>query len=646
MPCQNQVRKLLILAMKQTALLLRTLKTPRVDLFGGRQELPRKKPSMMTLLRDKPAAALRCWLPLALGLALASCAAAPPAAGSGYPELAAQARSGAALAVGELRRAFLAQDDFDSRLRQLVRLEAEMELAADRPLRLGAIGSSALDLYYASLTAHRALAKFYRYVDNAEQAEKHEALLQGIADAIGQVDADGQGTAGNPIPVLTARQARAFLAERGLQTVGSTYHESADHAFLLAAAARGGDGPVRSIFFDLGGLYRRYKAAVADNPKIVFPVASGQEVTCGEIGQCASFGLSAFVHALARGRDTAAQTLIGRTLLSDPKHWEDAANWLWQAAEAGNAVADRSLAEACLALSQRQPEQRALWLERAENRYRRVADAGFDGAMVQLATLYRAQVFGSGKAALAVPLLERAGELGNAEALLTLGWMHVRGWEDGAVPSDHDLAESYFVRAAELDDAGNAGAGGAGTGAGTGKVEYARFLLNPETDKIFNARAFNWLREAAAADNPQAMLLIARAYHTGEYRGGSIRRARSWLKRAARTAPEDVSVVNEVAWTLSVTRIPRLRDARYALKIMERVMSAEGAENAARRNPIYLDTWAAAYAANGNFERAIAVQEEAVAIERSKSEARDLDVLLEHLAAFRAGEPISDEAVP
>ena len=582
-------------------------------------------------LRDVPAAVRRCLLPLVLAcaFALAGCAVVTPAAIGGYPELAAQVRDGAALDVGALRRAFLAQDDFDSRLRQLVQLEAEMELAADRPLRLGAIGSGALDLYYASLTAHRALAKFYRYVENTAQAEKHEALLQAIADGIGRIDADEQGAIGNPVAVLTARQAQAFLAERGLEMVGSTYHESADHAFLLAAAARSGEGPVRSIFFDLGGLYRRYEAAVADNPQVVFPVASSQEVTCEAIGQCDSFGLSSFVHALARGRDTAAQTLIGRTLLTDPQHWEDAANWLWQAAEAGNAVADRSLAEACLALSQRLPEQRQFWLERAESGYRRVADAGFDGAMVQLATLYRAQIFGGGKAARVAPLLERAGGLGNIDALLTLGWMHVRGWEDGEVPSDHSLAESYFVRAAELDD--------------EGKVEYARFLLNPETERTFNARAFDWLREAAAADNPQAMLLIARAYHTGEYPGSSVRRARSWFKRAARAAPEDVTVVNEVAWTLAVTRIPRLRDARYALKIMERVMSEE---NEARRNPIYLDTWAAAYAANGNFERAIAVQEEAIAIERDKSPARDLDVLLEHLAAFRAGEPISDEAVP
>ncbi|MXY58758.1 MAG: hypothetical protein F4Y41_20650 [Gammaproteobacteria bacterium] len=97
--------------------------------------------------------------------------------------------------------------------------------------------------------------------------------------------------------------------------------------------------------------------------------------------------------------------------------------------------------------------------------------------------------------------------------------------------------------------------------------------------------------------------------------------------------------MNEVAWRLAVTHLPKLRNERYALEIMERIM-AESAE--ARRNPAYLDTWAAAYAANGNFERAIAVQEQAVQEARASSN-NDLPILLEHLEAFRAGEKISEQ---
>ena len=121
-----------------------------------------------------------------------------------------------------------------------------------------------------------------------------------------------------------------------------------------------------------------------------------------------------------------------------------------------------------------------------------------------------------------------------------------------------------------------------------------------------------------------------------------VRRARGWLKRAAKAAPDDASVVNEVAWTLTVSQIRRLRDERYALKIMDRVMADEN--NAARLNPAYLDTWAAAYAANGDFERAIAVQQMAIEQARSSDESNDdLPVLRQHLDAFRAGELISED---
>ena len=34
----------------------------------------------------------------------------------------------------------------------------------DEPLRLGAVGSAILDLYYASLAGHQALAKFYGHL--------------------------------------------------------------------------------------------------------------------------------------------------------------------------------------------------------------------------------------------------------------------------------------------------------------------------------------------------------------------------------------------------------------------------------------------------------------------------------------------------
>ena len=80
-------------------------------------------------------------------------------------------------------------------------------------------------------------------------------------------------------------------------------------------------------------------------------------------------------------------------------------------------------------------------------------------------------------------------------------------------------------------------------------------------------------------------------------------------------SPEDVNIVNEVAWTLAVTHLEPLRKPSYALEIMDHAMSAD---EEARKNPAYLDTWAAAYAANGNFTRAVALQQQAVDAARNR----------------------------
>ena len=103
------------------------------------------------------------------------------------------------------------------------------------------------------------------------------------------------------------------------------------------------------------------------------------------------------------------------------------------------------------------------------------------------------------------------------------------------------------------------------------------------------------------------------------------------------TNPE---LINDVVWTLAVSDEPQLRNPREALKLMDALM---GANKEAAGNPAYLDTWAAAYAANGKFPRAVELQEQAV--QAAKTQAKDdvVKVLGEHLAAFKRGEAITEK---
>lgn len=544
-------------------------------------------------------------------------AAAPPT----YDELAALVADQEdidAEQVTRLRETFLATPDFDERIRTVTLLEQELVglLQGEQTLRLGPIGSAILEHYRASLTAHQALAEFYQHVDMSEQAAVHEAWSDAIADA---VEMTGDGSFDAPYRALSPSEARGYLRSRDITEVGSTYRQATGRPFMLWIDAVREDQPLENVFFDLGGLYSAIAGTVRRKPTAVFPI--GPPKSCSEWQICDSFSAIAFIQILAAGNDPAALVFLGREGLGRS---ESAVEALRLAAWSGNAMANLILAEWWIQAAFREPQEpkRDAYLTGAERNYLEAIRARYDVAMFELGGLYVMDAYGKEKTADGLPLITRSAELDNPDALRWLGWRHVRG---DVVAKDHERAEQYFRRAAEKDE--------------FGKLEYARFLMDPEVDREFNERAYRWVRQVARNDNPRAMVLIGDLYARGLHVGKSFRRAGSWFRNAVKTAPDDPYLVNEVAWRLAVTHLPKLRDERYALQIMERIM-AESEE--ARRNPAYLDTWAAAYAANGNFERAIAVQEQAVEKARAFSE-RDLPVLLEHLKAFRAGEEISEE---
>ena len=87
---------------------------------------------------------------------------------------------------------------------------------------------------------------------------------------------------------------------------------------------------------------------------------------------------------------------------------------------------------------------------------------------------------------------------------------------------------------------------------------------------------------------------------------------------------------------------PTLRAPALALRLMDALMKRN---EAAAANPAYLDTWAAAAAATGDFERAVDLQRRAVTAAEALENPPYLPVLRQHLEQFEAGEPVF-EAVP
>lgn len=567
-----------------------------------------------------------CGAALAATLAGAGCAATTPMP---YAALADRAADGIEKDPSALRAALLAAEDFDERLRQLALLERQvLALVADEPLRLGAIGSAILDAYYGSLPGHLALARFYREVGAEDQAALHDAWVAAIRAAI---EATGDGSDEAPYDVLSGAVARAFLLASDLKLAGATYGVTpADPAtgqlegLRLWTVAGAAGKPVRPLVFRLAH-YPVLAAAVRADAATVLPL--DRHETCASARVCDSFNAGSFIHLLALSGDDAAAAHVGFELLRAGRG-DDGQHWLRRAARSGNALANVGLAELYSERARRSSERRAAWLAAVEDEFLAAIEAGMDEAMLHLGRMYWSGLYGADKQAEGVALLQRAATLDNAQSQLALAWLHTEG---DVVAKDLDLAEQYFVAAASRDNGA--------------KVQYARFLLHPPFERTFNDRAWRWLRDLASDDNPQAMLVLGQLYARGVHVGKRLRRARGWFKRAAEAAPDDANLINEVAWTLTVSHLPRLRDERFALAIMEHVMADEA--NAARRNPAYLDTWAATYAANGDFERAIAVQEQAIELAVANDDPNgELPILREHLIAFRAGESISDESVP
>jgi TPR repeat protein len=391
--------------------------------------------------------------------------------------------------------------------------------------------------------------------------------------------------------------------------VGFIYQTSEAIPLALMVQAAPAAGPLETLTFDLSSVYEGMRAA--------FGEAEGDE----------AFSPLNLVGFLAKDGDTAAQTAVGGFLASQGR-LEDAVNWLRAASRTGNLIANSLLARIFWeqARQTEDPDERQRFLDEALENYLHAVALGSPDAMYALGVLYLNGHFGEENVPSGVPLLKQAAELQHSDALLFLAHLHYAG---EVTDKDLDTARAYYMRAAEL---GNPFAA----------RSYARFLLDRSAGQAGDPRALEWLEALADQDDAEAMLLLGNLHARGVGTQRSVRAATRWYQRAVKTAPQEASIVNEVAWTLTVSDQPDLRRTEYALEIMDALMNSN---SEARARPEYLDTWAATYAANGDFERAAALQQEAIEAATKDEFADMVDILRKHLELFQTGQTIS-EAVP
>ena len=524
-----------------------------------------------------------------------------------------------------LQQEFLSQPDLMTRYLRLSELEAQaLALAADEPLRLGSVGSAILEIYPASYTGHFVLEKFYRDLESSEAQQLHAAWLRHILETtIG--DADGSTDA--PYKVMSINDARTFLAMQGLRETGALYQSNAETALGLTMLAReNAQAPLRTQQFDLTSILQPLTADLAGaqtiQPNNPWPL----------------------LRELASSRNSAAQASIG-TFLAKQRRFEAALGWLEVAARPGNLFANSLLARIYwfrAGTAQKQEQQQSPtdsddaqptaeeFKQMALENHLQAVALGSADSMYSLGRLYIEEFFGPGNNAEGITLLEQAGRLGKAEALLYLGHQFRTGQRLEANPT---AAKDYLEQAAALQNP-------------TAIISYARYLTTATGQENISAheRLMPWLLELADTDHAEAMVVLGNLSARGIAVPKSSRRALKWYKKAVRNAGSHhhgaAEIINEVSWTLATTPINSLRDSRYARTIMDKLMAAD---EAARDRPEYLDTWATTYAANGDFVTAIDKQQQAIS--KAEEQQRDdvLEILRMHLSKFKAGDRIVDQ---
>ncbi len=461
-----------------------------------------------------------------------------------------------------------------------------------------------LELYYGDMDAHAQAFRAALSLEEVEAATHHRSALQALEKRIA---ASGEGTPDAPFAVLTAQDAFDWVRQRKIATVGALYQgddEAGTLQLLIRVQEIQGEG-LKNWIFDL-------------TP--TFTAGAQWAQTMG-----ADSKPSAYIATRAQQGDPAAQTAYALRLWREGSGLgPETVSWLQSASEAGNLVARELLGTVYLALAaRREGEEQSRFLDAAVDQLLLAVAQGSPEAMVNLAKLYLSGHFGEENRSAGVALLRQAIARDNLEAEVLLARLEYNG----------QLVAKAEVRALErLHRAADAG-----------HPEAQLFSVREKlsTEQPLDDQSRGWLTSAAESGLADAMLLLGSLYADGMHFPQDDDLAKRWLSAAGLSSGE-AETINTAAWILAVAERPTLRAPALALRLMDALMTRN---EAAAANPAYLDTWAAAAAATGDFERAVNLQRRAVTAAEALENPPYLPVLRQHLEQFEAGEPVF-EAVP
>ena len=511
-------------------------------------------------------------------------------------------------------------------------LESQVLLYLDQePLKLGSIGSAILEKDPSNLIGRLALSKFYSSLGTIETGtdftESYEESLKVISES-------GNGSPEKPWVVSSNQAAELFLKDTGISRVGGVYQSNLQQKLgLMIIGLEGENTQPKEYYFDLSHLLNSANAYLStdktqdsDNP---WPL----------------------LRLLSESRDSAAQAAIGAYLVKQ-KNYKAAINWLTASAQQDNLFAHTLLARIFWSqfsgieqMLRSDKDQSTLTAEnreslrsqlndlktKSQSHHRQAISLGSVESMYTLGRLLFEGKFGPGKVIEGQELLEQSGKLGNAESFLFLAHHYRSG---SIVQQDISRSTTFFSEAAKLRNP-------------EAIVAFARFLISPAGEGFREEEKFGivkLLEELVAEKDPEAMVVLGNLSAAGVQTDQSFRQAISWYRKAVKAASNNIDeasdeIINEVAWILATTSEKSLKRARYALRIIDKRMQDS---SLAREKPEFLDTWAAALAANGQFEKAIEIQNRAISKATEQDRDDVLQILEKHLKSFKLNQPITE----
>ena len=468
------------------------------------------------------------------------------------------------------------------------------------PFEVGPLASALLDLEPENLVAQLGLAVFYEAVEEPMSAAHHMALAKDLASRIEMV--------GTSFVVASPAQAEAHLRALDYKCIGWRYLPSSPLAYQIVALDNEG------VNHDFDFLLARPENLVPE----------------GFVVDFAKFEDIHFLLMPVRSRlgDTAARAYIRQMQFEHSETGSSLPDWFANLPAARPNIHIDLLKgyERQNAAVRETDEARLAALRAAERHYSRAARAGSGEAMYMLARLYRSRELGRGNQEKAAELYVSAANARNLAATRELARFLERG---------DSVFDQHLERARNLYRNAHLWGGNADLRA------YIEFLRRHKGAVDFDSEALQALRAQAKDKHAWSLMTLANLYADGVGVRINYRRARNLMRDAAREAPEVPELINEVAWVLATSNRRQLRDDRFALDVMEHMMTAN---EDAQSNPMYLDTWAAAYAANGDFEEAVRLQN--LALDAADDSRLSDDLLSEmktHLAHFNAGKALSKE---